>query len=205
MKRDYQDLVTKAKKSRKGRKRLRYFLLIAAVALLVLVPSIYKLIEFYEDTFIVQNKIKVDRIDFEKKSVINPKYHGVDDKNQPYVIIADNAVQEKEDLVRLEEVKGEIKLNEGSTVKIRSNEGYIRTEGEKKTDLYGAVHVVHDKGYQAWTEVAHIDFGKSTIFGPQKVKAKSDQGTATGQRFMIDYENKLVTLYGKPHLIITSN
>lgn len=202
MKKDYQTLVNKAKKSRKGRKKLRYFLLIGAVAILILVPTVFKVIELYEDTYVVQNKIKVDKIDFEKKSVIKPKYYGVDDKNQPYLIKANKATQQKEDLVRLEIVNGEITLNDKSKVKVRSNEGYIHTQDEKKTDLYGAVYVHHDKGYEAWTEIAHIDFEKNTIVGPQKVKAKSDQGTATGQRFMLNYGTKVITLYGKPHLII---
>ncbi len=205
MKKDFQTLVSKAKKSRKGRKKLRYFLLIGAAAVLILIPTIFKAVELYEDAFMVKSKIKVDKIDFEKKSVIKPKYYGVDDKNQPYLIKANTATQQKENLVRLETVNGEITLNDKSKVKVRSNEGYVHTENEKKTDLYGAVYVHSDKGYEAWTEVAHIDFGKNTIFGPQKVKAKSDRGTATGQRFVLNYDTKIITLYGKPHLIITPN
>ncbi len=205
MNKDYQKLVARAKKSRKGRKKLRGLLLVGALAVLILVPTVYKLIEIYEDTFLVKSKIEVDTIDFDKKSVINPKYVGVDNKNQPFFMTADTATQQKENMVQLENVKGEIKLTDGDTVNVRANKGFVNTENDKKADLYGAVHVFHDKGYDAKTEVAHIDFADSTISGPQKIKAKSNQGTARGDRFMLDYGKKIITLYGKPHLIIVSN
>ena len=57
--------------------------------------------------------------------MVNPRYQGLDAHNQPYVILADEAVQIDENNISLKNVRAEITRHDGAWVALNSKDGAL--------------------------------------------------------------------------------
>ena len=135
--------------------------------------------------------------------MVNPKFQGVDDRDQPYNISADIAVQETEDTVRLSKVKGDIllKKNNESWVKVTSDGGVI-TLSERLIKLYGMVHLVSKSGYTVDTETALIDLGKRVASGEDPVRVQGPLGVIDAMGFYLENDTQKLHFVGPVKLVI---
>ena len=107
----------------------------------------------------------------------NPRYRGIDAKNQPYVVTADRAIQDPEDdqQVTLDNVKADLSANDGSWWSLTANTGLYHG-GRKLLHLFGDVSVFGDNGYEMHGTTAEIDLNTSVLSSDDKVWGQSDVG-----------------------------
>src|SRR5690606_5424142 len=101
---------------------------------------------------------KIARDQAKTLNMLNARYSGVDENNQPFNIAADLATQapENEDLVELQHPKADILTTGGDRVALSARLGHYHREQET-LDLAGKVHLIHGKGFDIVTEAATID------------------------------------------------
>jgi lipopolysaccharide export system protein LptC len=116
--------------------------------------------------------------------MINPKFHGVDEKQQPYNVIAMEAVQEGDNVIYIKGVSGDITIDGGQWLNISSDEGRINTK-DKKAKLFGNVNIISDDGFEFITDVAYIDFNKNSANGDKPVVGQGPMGTLHATGFTI--------------------
>lgn len=136
----------------------------------------------------------------EKVRMINPRLHGLDNQNQPYNITADNAVKTDEFNLVLQSLNGDILLKDGGWVNILSDIGNYNIE-TKKLDLNGSVNLFTDSGYEAFTEIAHVNLNEGMAAGDEEVFIQGPLGTIKANGFVIRENGDNIFFYGGVHLI----
>jgi lipopolysaccharide export system protein LptC len=101
---------------------------------------------------------KIARDQAKTLNMLNARYSGIDDNNQPFNVAADMATQtpDNENLVELQHPKADIRTSEGNLVALAARVGHYHRE-EETLDLAGQVHLIHDDGFDIVTESARID------------------------------------------------
>lgn len=117
----------------------------------------------------------------------NLHYSGVDNKNQPYSLVAAQATKPSSlqgiyDLVKPE---GDITLKNGRWLDSKANYGRY-DEAHKKLWLGGNVQIFRDDGYQMTTNEAQVNLNTNEAWGDKDVLIQGAMGTirGTGFRFM---------------------
>ena len=136
----------------------------------------------------------------------------VDDKNQPYSLVAAQATKPStlQGIYDLKKPEGEITLQNGTWLDGKADTGRF-DQIEKHLWLGGNVRIFHDKGYQFTTDELQVDLNTNEAWGDKNVLIQGDFGTIHGVGFrFIDSGNtviikgpaKLSLVYREPqHLI----
>lgn len=129
--------------------------------------------------------------------VENLNLTGVDERNQPYALTAERALQavNKTNLVDLEKPKGELSLQNGAWMAAQANQGRL-DQKTKRLWLGGQVEIFHDKGYRFVSEEMNVDLAKSTAWGEQPVVIQSDFGKIEGTGFRLLDGGKTLVING---------
>src|SRR3546814_12782291 len=88
---------------------------------------------------------KIARDQAKTLNMLNARYSGVDENNQPFNVAADLATQSPDDenLVELQHPKADIRTTEGDLVALSARLGHYPPE-EERLDLACSVHLTHD-------------------------------------------------------------
>jgi len=134
-------------------------------------------------------------------TMVNPRFSGVDSKNQPYTVTAETARQfaDNEDLFHLELPKADIALNSGAWVALNAEMGRYDSH-ESVLNLEGSVSLFHDEGFEVVTESARLNLDTGVADGNAKVRAQGPSGTLTSEGFRILDRGKRVIFTGRSHL-----
>lgn len=161
-------------------RRLRLVLPLAALAIAAVVftwgsMSETRIIPAIEDTALP--KI------LGKNELLNPRFESTDEKNQPYTITAERAVQGEanDNLIILEKPVGDMLLSSGNRVALKADNGAFRQDTQRLF-LRGHVRMLHDAGYEMETAQLQVDLAKSTAWSEDPVSGRGPAGTleATG-------------------------
>jgi lipopolysaccharide export system protein LptC len=135
---------------------------------------------------------------------VNAHYAGIDKLRRPYVVTADVARQtpNRSDLVALEGPKADMTMTNGAWLAVTSHTGVYLTQGQQ-LDLFGAVKLFHDRGYQLNTDSAHVDMPQGAAEGNDPVQGQGVFGDITSEGFRLtDHgDNILFTGKAKLHLM----
>ena len=131
----------------------------------------------------------------------NPKFQGVDSKNQPYTITADAALQHDENIIILENIQADIFLDDASWLALSSNQGMLDREKETLL-LSGSVHLYHDKGYQFESEEAKIDMEANMASGTKPVDGIGPMGSLRADSYEIYDRGDRMVFTGNVKLIL---
>jgi len=114
----------------------------------------------------------------------NLNYKGVDDKNQPYTLLAAQATRPAalHGIYDLTKPEGEIKLNNGAWLDGKADYGRYDDVG-KKLWLGGNVQIFHDKGYQVTTNEAQVNLNNNDAWGDKDVLIQGGFGIIRGVGF----------------------
>ena len=172
-----------------------------AVALVLLV-FIWPQFKLYEGRF----RIRVSDISLEqadKLTMLNARYEGLDDKDQPYVLSADQAIQssDNKDLIDLEMPKGDISLDDGAWLAMDANEGVYHRETEL-LDLAGNVTLFHDNGFELRSESARIDLEAGTAEGHETTEGQGPSGSSQSEGFLVLERGDVLVFTGKSRVVI---
>jgi lipopolysaccharide export system protein LptC len=147
---------------------------------------------------------------FERLGIVNddlammkPRLTGADDEGDPYVVTAEEAIQDKQDSHRatLKSVEGDVTLKDGTWLTTLAPTGVLDARS-RHLALNGAVSVYSDNGYEIHTTAANVDMRRAVIAGNKEVSGQGPTGTFRADRFRIDRKARVIFLYGNVHMVI---
>lgn len=131
----------------------------------------------------------------ENPSMQKPRLYGVDEKNQPYTINAEQAIQLDERTVQLKQVSGVMNLAEHAELKAEATEGQMHIK-DKLLELSNGVTLQHSNGYTMQTQAVQIDLSHHLATGNQPVTVDGPMGHVAAERFVVDTGNNTITFSG---------
>jgi len=137
-----------------------------------------------------------------QNELVKPVFQSVDEKNQPYVVSADRATQDKTnpDLLTLEQPRAELTMLDGVQIKAQAMTGLYEQESRRLT-LNTHVTLDHSQGYQLVSEELRVDAISQKVFsgrdvtitGPaSRLEAKGLEGDASTGRLIFSGPAKVV-------------
>lgn len=169
------------------------------IALVLIWPNLDFESSKYRKSVLSQLKLQ----DVENLTLVKATYSGADEKNRPYTVTAEKAIQAsaKADLVRLVAPAADMTLNTGKWVAITAERGEFRQKS-KELSLIGQVSLFHDDGYSLTTERAEINMETGSAVSKKPVLAKGPLGTIKSQGFKMSEKGKRITFTGRARLVI---
>ena len=136
-------------------------------------------------------------------NMLNARYSGVDENNQPFNVAADLATQapDNENVVELQHPKADIRTTEGDMVALSARVGHYHRE-EETLDLAGKVHLVHDKGFDIVTESARVDLKDGSAAGDAAVSGQGPSGELQSEGFRLRERGQVIVFTGRSRLLI---
>ena len=139
-------------------------------------------------------------------AMLKPRLTGADDQGDPFVVTADEAVQDKNDSKRatLRNVQGDVTLKDGTWISALAPRGTLDAKSRRLT-LRGPIAVYSDNGYELHTASANIDMRKAVILGNDTVNGQGPFGIFRADRFRLDRHSRQVFLYGNVRMNIDAH
>jgi len=112
-----------------------------------------------------------------QNELVKPVFNSVDDKNQPFTVLADRAVQDKAtpDLITLERPAAELKLQNGDVINAMAQSGLYEQKAQKLS-LSGGVELRHSLGYILSSEEMRVDLITRSAFSGRDVTITGEKG-----------------------------
>ena len=119
-------------------------------------------------------------------SMLNARFDGLDDKNQPFSVTADEASQTPglNNIIDLAFPKADITLEDGAWLAVEAQEGTYDRDS-KVLKLSGNVSLFHDKGYELTTDNVRVDLEASIAEGFEIVTGQGPFGSIESQGFRV--------------------
>lgn len=135
--------------------------------------------------------------------VTGARYEGADEKGRPYTLIADRAdrVEGSEDSVRLEGLKADATLEDGSWISVTAKTGLYAVKAETLA-LTGGVTAYHDSGIEAALAHVSIDLKERKAVSDARIKASGGMGEIEAVGFETFDRGERVVFSGPVHLKI---
>lgn len=170
-----------------------------AVALILLLVAWPQLIPDEGSLGIDLSELSVDQAD--NLTMLNARFSGYDDKDQPFLVTADVASQapDNENLIALELPKADITLEDGTWIAVTAREGqYDRTVDI--LDLLGQVSYFHDRGFELHTEEMQVDMQGGTAMGRTPVTGQGFFGQIEAEGFDLFERGDRIIFTGQSRL-----
>jgi lipopolysaccharide export system protein LptC len=141
--------------------------------------------------------------DAENLTMLNARFDGSDDQNQPYRLTADLATQRPgdENLIDLERPAGDMTLTSGTWLALTARSGRYNRNREI-LDLTGDVNLFHDGGFELRSESARVDLEAGTARGDQPVEGQGSAGLISGEGFRVLDRGERIIFTGKSQLVL---
>ena len=130
-------------------------------------------------------------------------YHGVDERGRPYTMTATKAHQISPERVNLTEPKGDITLESGNWLMVRSHNG-VYLQHLDDLDLSRDVVIYRDDGTTLATEAATVDLKVGAAAGAAMVHAEGPFGTLDAQGFTLTDKGAAIQFFGPGRLVMNS-
>ena len=139
----------------------------------------------------------------ESLTMLNARFEGRDENDQPYTVTADIATQSEsdKDLVTLELPKADITLEDGAWLALTARAGEYR-KAAQLLDLTGSVNLFHDKGFELRTEAARIRLDEGMAEGALPVEGQGSIGTIKAEGFRVLDRGARILFLGRSRLVI---
>jgi len=172
-----------------------------AVALLGLLVVWPKLAPQDKEFQVAFANFKAQGID--TQSMVNPRYFGTDDKNQPFTVTAEVGTQVDQELqaVSLDKPVADLTKRGGGGMVINSDLGVFQQK-ENTLELYGHVDLYQDKGYEVHSDSAHIDIGTRDGFGEEPTHGLGPAGVIDGEGFRVWDGGSRIMFTGKAKAVL---
>jgi lipopolysaccharide export system protein LptC len=147
--------------------------------------------------------VQVSIEDLENLRMVQPRYVGVDERNQPFTIVAEQATQARgsSDSTDLKLPQGDLTTNGGTWLAMTAEQGLYH-QPDKALDLWGGVTLFHDGGYEIATERARIDLDRGTAQGDDPVRAQGPNSQLAGAGFRIVDRGARVEVTGNARVVL---
>ena len=146
-------------------------------------------------------------VDFSgQDEMLQPKFLGVDDKQQRYTVTAEVAMRPERDhqQVFLMKPAADITLANGDWLTLKAEQGIY--DGEAKTlQLHGAVSMYVDNGFEMHTEKVEFDLSQGSAHGDEVVLSQSPWGVLKANGFQYSPDGQIFLFSGRPVLVLHGN
>jgi lipopolysaccharide export system protein LptC len=134
---------------------------------------------------------------------VNARFSGIDKQNRPFTVTAETARQNpsKDDIVSLESPKADITLQSGAWVAVTSETGVYQQQSQI-LDLFGSVHLFHDRGIEFTTDTARVFMNESRAEGDDPVAGQGSFGELSAEGFRLLDKGDRVVFTGKARLVL---
>jgi lipopolysaccharide export system protein LptC len=148
-------------------------------------------------------RVHVKPEDLENLRMVQPRYVGVDDKGQPYTVIAEEATQQSasSSIIDMRSPKGDIQTNDGAWIAVEGNTGVYDKQSEI-LDLAGNVVLFHDRGYELRSDSARVYLAQGLAEGHQSVQGQGPDIELTGEAFRLEEKGQRIFLVGESRVML---
>jgi len=138
-----------------------------------------------------------------KITMAAPKLRGYRAGSRPYEMTAESASQDarKPNLVELNEIRGQVTLENDGRAHIEATTGVYDSQSEK-LELAGRVNVRTDTGYNAHLTTASVDFKAGKVTSTEPVTVDIGNGSIKADRLDIDDNGKHIVFEGRVRAIM---
>jgi lipopolysaccharide export system protein LptC len=133
--------------------------------------------------------------------VIDAHYHGVDDQGRPYTLTAATAKQEGEEKVNLTQPVGDLTLQNGTWMSMKSKLG-VFIQHSNLLDMWKDVVLYRDDGTTMYTQSMSMDLKNGAAAGSQPVHAEGPFGTLDAHGFALVDKGSVVQFTGPAKLVL---
>jgi lipopolysaccharide export system protein LptC len=170
----------------------------ALLGLLIVWPRLAPRDEEFQIAFANFNAKGIDT-----QSMVNPRYFGTDDKNQPFTVTAEigTQVDQEAQAVSLERPMADLTRGTGGGMVINSDLGVFQQKANT-LQLYGHVDLYQDKGYEVHSDSAHIDIGSRDAHGDEAAHGKGPAGVIDGEGFRLWDGGSRIMFTGKARAVL---
>lgn len=132
------------------------------------------------------------------------RYHGVNEKGEPYTLTTDTAKQLDSDRIELSKPQGDLTQANGVWLNLKADHG-IFAQKANTLDLWSNVVLYRDDGTTLNTESATLDVKDGSAAGSQPVHAEGPFGVLDADGgFMVTDKGTAIQFSGKTHLIMNA-
>ncbi|HTW33025.1 MAG TPA: LPS export ABC transporter periplasmic protein LptC [Rhizomicrobium sp.] len=116
-----------------------------------------------------------------------PRLTGVDGNGNPYVVTAEEAIQDAHNSksAQLKKVEADLTTKDGTWVNLTATRGLL-DDAKELLWLSGIIDVYSDNGYEAHTTAARVDMNTGSVVGDKFVWGQGAFGTFYADKFRID-------------------
>jgi lipopolysaccharide export system protein LptC len=140
--------------------------------------------------------------DIDGAQIRHARYHGVDEKGQPYTVTTDTARQVDADRVELFKPQGDLTQANGVWLNLRAEHGMFAQKANT-LDLWQNVVLYRDDGTTLTTASATIDMHNNTATSADPVHAEGPFGVLDAQGFTVTDKGTAVQFSGQTHLVLS--
>jgi lipopolysaccharide export system protein LptC len=179
---------------------LKYLLPIVAAGL-VLMLALWSQIRIDEGRFRI-GMTEVATIEVDKLTMSNPRFEGIDDRDRPFTVTADEASQVKDDtdIVELKRPQADMTMEDGTWLALSADTGrYLR--GAQRLSLEGSVSLFQDRGYELHTDRVSIDFNAGTAESSSRVFGQGPVGELSGSGLKLSEKGAVIQLLGESRIL----
>lgn len=127
----------------------------------------------------------MEKMDPKEPEMLNPKFQGVDENNQPFTITADRATQIDSNTVRLLRINADLAAEQGTRwLNVIANEALYHLD-RKTITLTGNVQLFEDQGYELHTQEVLVDINAKTATSTTTFSGQGPAGMINAQGFYI--------------------
>ncbi|MBN8815768.1 MAG: LPS export ABC transporter periplasmic protein LptC [Sphingomonas sp.] len=146
-----------------------------------------------------RNKVEVSK---ERLKVQSATYRGQDNKGQPFVLTAENAVQKSaaEPMINMQKLMAELQMPDGLAKLVAPTGNFNPTT--QQMDLAGPITFAGPNNYTLQSNGATVDLKTKTMEGKGGVSGTVPQGTFTADTMSADLDGRVVRLDGRARLRI---
>ena len=131
------------------------------------------------------------------------QYHGVDQHGQPFTLTADAATDQGADDVALRQPEGDITLNSGAWLMLKSQSGLFKQKSQQ-LGLTGDVTLYRNDGTTMTRAEASIDLKKGDASSAAAVRVQGPFGTLDAAHgFALTERGADIVFKGPAHLLLT--
>lgn len=135
-------------------------------------------------------------------TVIDARYHGVDEHGRPYTVTAATATQVNPNRINLTTPKGDTTLGNGTWLMLQADDGVYR-QHDNALDLSHHVTLYRDDGTTLVTESAAVDIRQGAAAGSEPVHAEGPFGVLDAQGgFTLTDKGEQILFAGPAHLLL---
>ena len=141
-----------------------------------------------------------------ENELLKPVFNSIDDKQQPYTVTADRAVQNRAnpDIIELEKPVATLNMNSGEKIDADATTGLYEQKNQK-LNLAGNVHLIHSNGYTLSTEELRVDLVTQKTYSGCDVLIEGPAGTLNATGLEGDATTGAIIFTGPAKVVLYSN